>query len=119
MKSEHSGIKRIWAALKNSVRGLKVVFKNEQAFRHDVILCSVGAFVMFAIPFGFYERIILGFSLVFILFAELVNSAIEATVDRIGSEYHILSKNAKDIGSAIVFVSLVWAGLCWGVILLQ
>jgi diacylglycerol kinase (ATP) len=117
MKSEYSGIARIWAAFKNSMRGLKVVFKNEQAFRHDVLLCAIGAFVMFSMPFGFYERIILGFSLVFILFAELVNSAIESTVDRIGSEYHILSKNAKDIGSAIVFVSLVWAAVCWGVVL--
>jgi diacylglycerol kinase (ATP) len=117
MKSEYSGMARILAAFKNSVRGLKVVFKNEQAFRHDVLLCSIGAFVMFALPFGFYERIILGFSLVFILFAELVNSAIEATVDRIGSEYHILSKNAKDIGSTIVFISLIWAAVCWGIIL--
>ena len=119
MKSEYSGMARIWAAFKNSIRGLKVVFKNEQAFRHDILLCAVGAFLMFALPFDLYERIVLGFSLVFILFAELVNSAIESTVDRIGSEYHILSKNAKDIGSAIVFISLIWASICWGVILLQ
>ncbi|MDW2995346.1 MAG: diacylglycerol kinase [Alphaproteobacteria bacterium] len=111
-------IKHIFYALKNSLNGLSVVFKNEVAFRQDLLIVVIGYIVLPFLHVGMLAKCLLGFSLVTILIAELVNTAIENVVDRIGHEYHELSKNAKDIGSAIVMVTLTAVFCLWGCVIL-
>ena len=102
-----------------SLDGLTAAWRNEWAFRVEVVTFAL----MF--PIGAWlgrtgvERALLLGSLFLVLLAELVNSAIEAVVDRIGPERHDLSKRAKDLGSAAVLVSLANAAAIWGVILLD
>ena len=96
--------------------GLKAAWKNELAFRGEVVV------IMIMSPLGLWlgrsavERALLIASLLLILLAELVNSALEAVVDRIGPQRHELSKRAKDMGSAAAFISMVIAALVWVII---
>ncbi len=113
-----SGFRRLVLACGASARGLAGVFRREAAFRQELALAVV------VIPLGLWlgrtgvERALLVAPVLNILIVELVNSAIEATVDRIGLERHALSGLAKDIGSAAVFLSLVLAGAVWLLVLL-
>ena len=111
-----TGIKRIINAAGYSMRGLAAALKHESAFRQELALAVVLAPV--ALYFGqtSIERSILIGSLFLVLIVELLNSAIEAIVDRVGSEHHVLSGQAKDIGSAAVFVSLANVVVVWGII---
>lgn len=117
MKSQYTGIKRIFMACKYSGDGIASVFKTESAFRQDILLCVAGWCILPLLNLGFYSKVAMGFSLVFIILAELVNTAIERVIDRIGPEYHELSKQAKDIGSAIVGITIVSVGVLWAIIL--
>lgn len=107
MKSPYSGIKRIMKAFGYSLDGFKAAFKSEAAFRQDIIFCLI------MLPICVYwapsklAAAYLAFSLIFILIVELINTAIEAVVDRISEHYHILSKKAKDIGSLIVLMAFL------------
>ena len=93
-------------------------WKNEAAFRQEVIACVV------LVPLGFYlgeggvEKTLLVGVCFLVLIVEILNSAIEAVVDRIGSEHHELSGLAKDLGSSAVFISLVLVGITWALILI-
>lgn len=113
-----TGLKRLILATGYSLRGLKATFRTEAAFRQEVALAIV------MIPLGLWlgktavERALLVASVLLVLLVELLNSGIEAVVDRIGLEMHELSGRAKDIGSAAVFVSLVNVGVVWGIVLL-
>ena len=118
MKSQYTGIKRIIHAFKYSFDGLASVFKSEAAFRQDLALCAFGIILQFFIDVPTYARIIMLFSLVLIILAELINTAIETVIDRIGPEKHKLSKRAKDIGSAIVFVTITSVICLWAVLIL-
>ncbi len=118
MKHEHKGIKRILSAFKNSFDGFIYAVHEEEAFRQDLLICAILLIISFFVPVSIIERLWLIFSLIFVLFAELVNSAIEACIDRISLDRHNLSKAAKDIGSSVVFLSFVnliacWALICW------
>lgn len=113
MKSKYTGIKRIIHAFGYSFDGLASVFKSEAAFRQDLIICIIGIVLQFFINVPKISRILMLFSLVFIIIAELINTAIETVVDRIGPEKNILSKRAKDIGSAIVFITITSVALLW------
>lgn len=110
-------VPRLIRALGFSVAGLKAAWRSEWAFRVDVV-----AFLLFA-PLALWlgrsgvERALLVGSLFLVLIAELVNSGIEAVVDRIGPDRHELSKKAKDVGSAVVLVALANAGVVWVLIL--
>ncbi|MEW6683744.1 MAG: diacylglycerol kinase [Nitrospirota bacterium] len=112
-------MRRVIRALGFSIDGLKATWRTEWAFRVDLVV-----FVAFA-PLALWlgrsgvERALLVGSLFLVLIAELVNSGIEAVVDRIGPDRHELSKKAKDVGSAIVLVALVNAGLVWLLILVE
>ena len=117
MKSPHKGIARIIYAFKYSLDGLISAFKTESAFRQDILLCICALLIQFAIDVPIYSRVIMIFSLLFIIIAELINTAIETIIDRIGSEKHDLSKKAKDIGSAIVMLSIVWVAILWAVLI--
>ena len=113
MKSPYTGIKRILHAFMYSLSGLKFVFKNEAAFRQDLLLCVLGITLQFFIDVPVLHRIIMLSSLVLIILAELVNTAIETIVDRIGVEKNKLSGHAKDIGSAIVLITLLLVIALW------
>jgi diacylglycerol kinase (ATP) len=112
------GIVRVMRALGASINGLVGAFREEAAFRQELGLA------MLVIPLGLWlghsgvERALLIAPMLLILIVELVNSAIEATVDRIGFERHKLAGLAKDIGSAAVFMSFVLLTAVWLLILL-
>ena len=112
------GVTRLVRALGASVRGLVGAFREEAAFRQEL------GFAMLVIPLGLWlghsgvERALLIAPMLLILIVELVNSAIEATVDRIGFERHALAGLAKDIGSAAVFMSFVLLTAVWLLVLL-
>ena len=107
MKAQNSGIKRILKAFTYSFDGFKAVFKSEAAFRQDLLFCLVFGVVFCFLPMSNTARVFLFFALFLILFMELINTAIEVIVDRIGEEYHPLSKKAKDIGSLLVLLAFV------------
>ncbi|WP_455207186.1 diacylglycerol kinase [Kaarinaea lacus] len=117
-KSGATGIKRIINATGYSMRGLAAAFKHESAFRQELALVVILAPAAIYIGQSNVERSILVASLILVLIVELLNSAIEAIVDRVGHEHHELSGQAKDIGSAAVFVSLANAVIIWGIIIL-
>jgi diacylglycerol kinase (ATP) len=110
------GAGRIAEALANSVSGLRIAFRIEAAFRQELALATVLAIALFILPFSTLERLLLGGTIVFALVVELLNSALEAAIDRISLDNHHLSKRAKDIGSAAVFLALSFGALCWAVL---
>jgi len=122
MKSPYkgkTGFKRLANAFTYSVAGTLAAFKHEDAFRQEVILSAV------LIPLAIYlgqtviEQALMIASILLIIIVELLNSSVEATVDRISVKRHKLSKRAKDIGSAAVFFSLVNAAVIWFLILVK
>ena len=116
-KPGETGIRRILSACRYSKQGLKSCFHNEAAFRQEVLACVI----MF--PLGLYlgeggaEKAMLLGSCLLVIIIEILNSGIEAVVDRVGHEHHNLSGLAKDLGSAAVMISIINAGLVWGLIL--
>jgi diacylglycerol kinase (ATP) len=114
-----SGIKRIFSALLYSFDGLKSAWRHEHAFRQELMLFAVGAVVALLLPVSAFQKLVLVAPLVLMLIVELINSAIEAVVDRISLERHPLSKNAKDFGSAAVLLTGLLAALTWTVVLVQ
>ena len=122
MKSPYkgkTGIKRLANAFTYSVAGTLAAFKHEDAFRQEVILSTI--LIPLAIYLGqtFFEQALMISSILLIIIVELLNSSVEATVDRISVKHHKLSKRAKDIGSAAVFFSLVNAAVIWFLILVK
>jgi diacylglycerol kinase (ATP) len=112
-----TGLRRVWNALFYSLDGFAAAFRHEDAFRQESILAAI--LIPVALVFGDsgLERALMIGSIVLVLIVELINSAIEATVDRISLESHALAKRAKDIGSASVFLALVNVLLVWGLVL--
>ena len=118
-KPGKTGIARVIAAFGYSMQGFRAAWCHEAAFRQEVILTLIMTPLAFWLASTHIELILLLSSLVWVIMAELANSAIEAAVDRIGSELHPLSGRAKDIGSALVFVSLNLVTLIWGIVAYQ
>lgn len=108
-----TGIKRLYYASKYSLKGLKAAYLSEPAIRQELVLLLCGVALAAWLDVSTIERVILIGCLVFVIIVELLNSAVEAVVDRIGLDFHELSGKAKDIGSAAVFVSLMLASFCW------
>ncbi len=112
------GLQRILNAARYSSLGLRSAFANEAAFRQELYACIV------LVPLGLWlgespiERALLVGSLLIVLIVELLNSALENVVDRIGSEHHVLAGRAKDQGSAAVMVAVVLVAVVWGMVLL-
>ncbi len=117
MKPGKKGIKRIINATGYSLLGLVATYKNEAAFRQELWLAIVLTPIAIYLGNTSIERAMLLGSLILVLIVELLNSAIEAVVDRIGNEFHELSGRAKDIGSAAVMLSLLNLVVVWGFIL--
>ena len=118
MKSQYTGIRRILKAFTYSKDGFVATFRSEAAFRQDILFCFVMGMGLFFLPTSGVELAFMIFSLILILLMELINTAIEAVVDRIGEEYHPLSKKAKDIGSLLVLISFIHWAITWGIILI-
>lgn len=108
-----TGFKRIVAAFDNSIKGFSFLLKNEAAFRQEAGLAALLTPLAFLISQSLVELLFLLLSLVLVLVVEILNTAIEATIDRIGLEYHELSGLAKDLGSAAVLVSLLFCAGVW------
>jgi len=115
--SNNLGFKRLINAFRFSMQGFKAAYKHEEAFRQEVFVLAL------AVPLGIWlgdnaiEIILLIGSVLLLIVVELVNSAIEATVDRFGGEHHELSGRAKDMGSAAVLVMSIAAAMTWLLIL--
>ena len=122
MKSPYkgkTGLRRLMNAFGYSIAGTLAAFKHEDAFRQEVVLAVVLTPV--ALYFGetaIHQALMIS-SLLFIIVVELLNSSIEATVDRISVKRHKLAKRAKDIGSAAVFFSLINAAVIWFLLLVK
>ena len=118
VKKSGSGIDRLFRALSWSISGLKGAFLKEAAFRQELFLCIILCPLAFYLgETGFEKALLLG-SLMLVLIVELLNSAVEAAIDRIGEEQHDLSGQAKDMGSAAVFLSLLNVVIVWLLIIL-
>ena len=112
-----SGLKRILSAFFYSIHGLKAAWRTEHAFRQELLLFVLGSGTALALRISAFEKLLLIGVLGLVLIVELINSAIEAVVDRISLERHPLSKNAKDFGSAAVFLACALAMAAWAVVL--
>ncbi len=112
-RERHTGLARIWQATLNSGRAFTWLVRNEAAFRQELfLLVSLGILSLF-LDISALQRCALVVSLLVILLVEILNTAIETTIDRIDLAHHPMSGLAKDLGSAAVFVSLVIAALVW------
>ncbi|KAF0191677.1 MAG: diacylglycerol kinase [Gammaproteobacteria bacterium] len=115
--SPDRGLKRLVNATVYSWQGLVSAFRHEEAFRLELVLFAILAPLAYWLGDGGIARALLIGSLLLVLIVEVINSAIEAIVDRIGSERHELSGRAKDMGSAAVFIALVNAAAIWWLVL--
>jgi diacylglycerol kinase (ATP) len=107
------GLVRAWHAAKNSWHGLVFAFKEESAFRQELTLFILLAPIAMFLPVGLFEKAVLISSLVLVMAIELLNSSVEAAIDRISFEHHDLSKRAKDFGSAAVMLTLLITLILW------
>ena len=112
-----TGLRRIWNALFYSLDGLKAAYRHEDAFRQEVWLALVLIPLALFLPASGPGRALMIASVLMVLIVELLNSAIEATVDRVSLEQHRLAKRAKDIGSAAVLFSLINVVAVWMLVL--
>lgn len=112
-----TGWRRVWNAFFYSLAGLSAAYKHEDAFRQEVLLAAVLIPVVFFLPAGGVGRALMIGAVLLVLIVELLNSAIEAAVDRISIENHILAKRAKDIGSAAVMLALINVPVVWLLVL--
>ncbi|WP_327194588.1 diacylglycerol kinase [Vibrio natriegens] len=118
MKPGKTGIRRVMDATGYSLQGLKAAWINEAAFRQELLLSVILSISAFFLPVTTLERVLMIGSLFLVLIVELINSAVEAVVDRVSDEWHVLSGRAKDIGFAAVFVALLLVLFVWASFLL-
>lgn len=107
---------RFFNNTKFAIDGICDIFKNETSFKIEVIAISLLTVILMVLNFSILEKLFLLSSMVLILICEIINSAIERVVDLFTQDYHKLAKNAKDAGSACVFISIVFSCICWIVI---
>ena len=110
------GIGRLWRATRYSLAGIRAAWTHEAAFRQEALLTMILAPAAFWLGGSTVERLLLLGSCLIVLITELLNSAVEAAIDRISDDQHRLSARAKDLGSAAVFISLWLAGITWSLI---
>lgn len=110
------GIQRLLNATKYSMKGFKAAFQHEAAFREETFLAFILIPLAIFLRLPAVETLLLIGSVLLLMLVEILNSGIEAVVDRIGPELHPLSGRAKDLGSAAVFIAMVILGLTWGVL---
>jgi len=113
-----TGLVRVWNAFFYSMDGLTAAFKHEDAFRQEVFLALLLIPLALVLGETGIERALMIGAVLGVLIVELLNSAVEAAVDRISLEHHLLIKRAKDMGSAAVMIALVNVAVVWGLVLL-
>lgn len=116
MKTNHGFVGRIVAAFRNSFNGLRHAVRTERAFQQELVTLVILVPVVVMLPVSRVERLILVVVMMLVLVAELFNTSIEATVDRISLERHPLAGLAKDLGSAAVVATILICAVCWLVI---
>lgn len=114
-----TGLVRLWKAFGYSLAGFRAAYKHEDAFRQEVLLAAILIPLALWLPVDYPGKALMVGSVLLVIMVELLNSAIEATVDRISLENHDLAKRAKDIGSSAVLVSLINVVAVWGLVLLN
>ena len=114
-----TGLNRVWHAGGYSAQGLAAAWRHESAFRQEALLALPLLVLAAWLGQGWVETALLAGSVLLVLVVELLNSAVEATVDRISFELHPLAKRAKDYGSAAVLISLLLCGGIWAAALVQ
>ncbi|CNJ14238.1 diacylglycerol kinase [Yersinia vastinensis] len=119
MANQSTGLTRIYKAAGYSMKGLSAAWKNEAAFRQESVAAIAAIILAFWLDVDALARILLIGSVALVIIIEVINSAIEAVVDRIGSEFHELSGRAKDMGSAAVFLAILLALFIWITVLWQ
>lgn len=112
-----TGVLRLWNAFGYSHAGFRAAYKHEDAFRQEVALAAILIPLAFWLPVGNLGKALMIASVLLVIIIELLNSAIEATVDRISLDDHDLAKRAKDIGSSAVLVSLINVMVVWVLVL--
>jgi diacylglycerol kinase (ATP) len=112
-QKQRTGLNRLWHATGYSLQGLRAGWQ-QSAFRQEACLAAVLLPGAFWLGQTWLEVFVLAFTVVFVLVTELLNSAVEATVDRVGLEWHALAKQAKDLGSAAVLLALLLCAGTWG-----
>lgn len=113
-----SGLRRVWNAFHYSLDGFEAAFRHEDAFRQELLLAALLIPLALWLGESGVERALLIACVMLVLIVELLNSAIEATVDRISLDDHTLAKRAKDIGSAAVLLSIINLVVVWSMVLL-
>ena len=119
-KSPHkgrTGLARIWNAARYSAAGLRAALRHEHAFRQEVLLAAILIPVALWLPVAGAGKALMVASVLLVLVVELLNSAVEAAVDRVSLDEHALARRAKDIGSAAVMLALVNVPLVWLLVL--
>ncbi len=112
-----TGLRRLWNAFGYSLAGFRAAYKHEDAFRQEVLLAAFLVPLALWLPVSHPGKALMIGSVLLVIIVELLNSAVEATVDRISLENHDLAKRAKDIGSSAVLVSLINVIVVWGLVL--
>ena len=112
-----SGTRRLWLATLNSLRGLQGAYRSEAAFRQEIWAACVALPAALWLGRTGVERVLLAGSVLLVMIVELLNTAVEVVVDRIGVERHPLSGFAKDLGSSAVLLALIGALLTWALVL--
>lgn len=119
MANQATGLTRIIKAAGYSYKGLSAAWQHEAAFRQELVVTLLAIILAVWLDVGAIARILLIGSVALVMIVEILNSAIEAVVDRIGSEHHEPSGRAKDMGSAAVSLAIVLALFVWGTVLWQ
>ena len=118
-KPGNTGITRIIKAFGFSMKGFRAAWQHEAAFRQELILAIVLAPLAFIVAETTMQLALLLLTLFIVLITEILNSAVEAVVDRVSEEQHALAGRAKDMGSAAVFLSLVMTAVIWGLVIFE
>lgn len=121
MESPHkgkTGLRRVWNALHYSLAGLAAAYRHEDAFRQESLLAAILVPLALFLPVAGIGKALMVASVLLVIIVELINSAVEATVDRISLENHLLAKRAKDIGSAAVLIALINVLVVWLLVLI-
>lgn len=119
MTNQVTGLRRIINAAGYSWKGYKAAWQHEAAFRQEVLLAIFGTVIALLLPVSVLAKLVLIGSMVIVIIVELLNSAIEAVVDRFGEEWHTLCGRAKDMGSAAVLLALLWSLVIWIILLVE
>ncbi|WON76628.1 diacylglycerol kinase [Serratia sp. UGAL515B_01] len=117
MANQITGLKRIVKAVGYSYKGLSAAWHNEASFRQELVVAVLAIILAIWLDVGAVARILLIGSVMLVMIIEILNSAIEAVVDRVGADYHELSGRAKDMGSAAVSLTIILALFVWGSVL--